>query len=243
MVGEILATADNGVYDKLNLLIQRKTITSYIDTSVIYPQIRDNPSSIYSFLLVAGYLKIVKSEQSFSGDFICELALPNKEITFVYNKEILQKMNVVFPQSTAIAIQEALYSGDRLMLEGALRNLLLVSVSSFDTAHENFYHGLVLGLCAVMDNRYEVSSNREAGEGRYDICLSPKPGNEQLPGILIELKAAKKCTPPQLKKLAGEALKQINEKRYDAQLSSRKKSSILKYGVAFCGKAVEIVVG
>ena len=243
VVGEILATADNGVYDKLNLLIQGKTITSYIDTSVIYPQIRDNPSSIYSFLLVAGYLRIVKSEQSFSGDFICELALPNKEITFVYNKEILQKMNVVFPQSTAIAIQEALYSGDRLMLEGALRNLLLVSVSSFDTAHENFYHGLVLGLCAVMDNRYEVSSNREAGEGRYDICLSPKPGNEQLPGILIELKAAKKCTPPQLKKLAGEALEQINEKRYDAQLSSRKKSSILKYGVAFCGKAVEIVVG
>ena len=95
----------------------------------------------------------------------------------------------------------------------------------------------------VMDNRYEVSSNREAGEGRYDICLSPKPGNEQLPGILIELKAAQKCTQPQLKKLAGEALKQINEKRYDTLLRSRKKSSVLKYGVAFCGKAVEIVVG
>ena len=192
---------------------------------------------------MAGYLKIVKSEQAFSGSFICELSLPNKEITFVYNKEILQKLNAVFPQSTAIAIQEALYSGDTSMLEGALRNLLLVSVSSFDTAHENFYHGLVLGLCAVMDNRFEVTSNLEAGEGRYDLCLSPKSRNENLPGILIELKAAKNCTPAQLKKLAGEALKQINSKRYDAILNKRNLSSILKYGVAFCGKAVEIAVG
>ena len=243
VVGEILATADNNVYEKLNLLIQGKTISSYVDTSVIYPQIHDNPSSIFSFLLVAGYLKIVKSEQAFSGSFICELSLPNKEITFVYNKEILQKLNSVFPQSTAIAIQEALYSGDTSMLEAALRNLLLISVSSFDTAHENFYHGLVLGLCAVMDNRFEVTSNLEAGEGRYDLCLSPKSGNDKLPGILIELKAAKKCTSAQLKKLAGEALEQINSKRYDAILNKRNLSSILKYGVAFCGKAVEIVVG
>ena len=240
VVGEILSTADNSVYDKLNLLIQGKTITSYIDTSVIYPQIRDNSSSIYSFLLVAGYLRIVKSEQSFNGDFICELALPNKEITFVYNKEILQRLNTVFPQSTAIAIQEALYSGDTPKLESALRNLLLVSVSSFDTAHENFYHGLVLGLCAIMDNRYEVSSNREVGDGRYDICLSPKSDNNNLPGILIELKAAQKSTQAQLKKMAGEALKQINDKRYDTILKTRKQVSILKYGVAFCGKAVEI---
>ena len=243
VVGEILSTADKSVYEKLNLLIQGKTISSYVDTSVIYPQIHDNPSTIYSFLLVAGYLKIVKSEQAFSGDFICELALPNKEIAFVYNKEILQKLNAVFPQSTAIAIQEALYSGDKSMLEGALRNLLLVSVSSFDTAHENFYHGLVLGLCAVMDNRFEVTSNSEAGEGRYDLCLSPKTGNDKLPGILIELKAEKKCTQTQLKKIAGEALKQINSKHYDALLNKRKLPSILKYGVAFCGKAVEIVVG
>ena len=121
-----------------------------------------------------------------------------------------------------------------------MRNLLLVSVSSFDTAHENFYHGLVLGLCAIMDNRYEVSSNREVGDGRYDICLSPKSDNNNLPGILIELKAAQKSTQAQLKKMAGEALKQINDKRYDTILKTRKQVSILKYGVAFCGKAVEI---
>ena len=243
VVGEILSTADESVYEKLNLLIQGKTISSYVDTSVIYPQIHDNPSTIYSFLLVAGYLKIVKSEQAFSGDFICELALPNKEIAFVYNKEILQKLNTVFPQSTAIAIQEALYSGNSAMLKSALRNLLLVSVSSFDTAHETFYHGLVLGLCAVMDNRFDVTSNREEGEGRYDLCLAPKPGNDKLPGILIELKAEKKCTQAQLKKIAGEALEQINSKHYDVQLNKRNLPCILKYGVAFCGKTVEIVMG
>ena len=242
VIGEILSAADEEVYDKLNLLLQGKSIFTYVDTSVIYPQIQEVPSSIYSFLLVAGYLKIKKSEQSGNGDFMCEVALPNKEIAFVYNKEILQKLNAIFPQSTAIIIQEALYDGNPSKLGDALRNLLLVSVSAFDTAQENFYHGLVLGLCAVMDNRYEVTSNREAGEGRYDICLSPKRGNEHLPGILIELKAAKQCTSNQLKKLAGEALKQINEKHYDAMLNLRDQASILKYGVAFCGKAVEIAV-
>ena len=243
IIGEILATADDGVYDKLNLLLQGKSVLTYVDASVIYPQIHDSPSSIYSFLLVAGYLKILKSEQSYNGDFMCEVALPNKEIAFVYNKEILQKLNAIFPQSTAITIQEALYGGDSSKLGEALRSLLLASVSSFDTAHENFYHGLVLGLCAVMDNRYEVTSNRESGEGRYDICLSPKRGNENLPGILIELKAAKKCTSTQLKELAKDALEQIKSNRYDTVLNLRGQATILEYGVAFCGKAVEIAVG
>ena len=243
VIGEILSDADDGVYEKLNLLLQGKSVLTYVDTCVIYPQIHDSPSSIYSFLLVAGYLKIIKSEQSYSGDFLCEVALPNKEIAFVYNKEILQKLKAIFPQSTAITIQEALYGGDTVKLADALRNLLLASVSSFDTAHEIFYHGLVLGLCAVMDNRYEVTSNREAGEGRYDICLSPKCGNENLPGILIELKAAKKGTLNHLKELAKDALAQISEKHYDTMLNQRKQAAMLKYGVAFCGKAVEIVVG
>lgn len=92
IIGEILTAANEEIYQKLRTLLQGKTFLSYIDTNVIYPQIKENPSSVYSFLLMAGYLKTVKSDIAFNGDFMCEVALPNKEIAFVYNKEILQRL-------------------------------------------------------------------------------------------------------------------------------------------------------
>ena len=238
IIGEILGGADETIYEKLNALLQGESFLTYIDTGVIYPQVKSNPSSVYSFLLVAGYLKVIKSEPSFSGDFMCEVALPNKEITFVYNKEILQKLNNIVPQATAISIQEAIYSGDTAALQKNLGTLLMQSVSSYDTVGENFYHGLVLGLCATLDNRFYITSNRESGEGRYDICLCPKDG--KLPGILIELKAAKDCPEDELKELSKTALKQINDRKYDAELTTKGVKNIFKYGVAFSGKKVQI---
>ncbi|MBQ7433600.1 MAG: hypothetical protein IJV50_09135 [Lachnospiraceae bacterium] len=92
-------------------MLQGQTFLTYIDTGVIYPQIQKNPSSVYSFLLVAGYLKVVKSDASYHGDFMCEVALPNQEISFVYKKEILEKLDTMIPQSTAVSIQEAMYLG------------------------------------------------------------------------------------------------------------------------------------
>lgn len=238
IIGEILSGADETIYEKLNALLQGESFLTYIDTGVIYPQVKSNPSSVYSFLLVAGYLKVIKSEPSFSGDFMCEVALPNKEITFVYNKEILQKLNNIVPQATAISIQEAIYSGDTAALQKNLGTLLMQSVSSYDTVGENFYHGLVLGLCATLDNRFYITSNRESGEGRYDICLCPKDG--KLPGILIELKAAKDCSEDELKELSEKALAQIDSRKYETELTVKGVRNILKYGVAFSGKRVQI---
>ena len=238
IIGEILGGADETIYEKLNALLQGESFLTYIDTGVIYPQVKSNPSSVYSFLLVAGYLKVIKSEPSFSVDFMCEVALPNKEITFVYNKEILQKLNNIVPQATAISIQEAIYSGDTAALQKNLGTLLMQSVSSYDTVGENFYHGLVLGLCATLDNRFYITSNRESGEGRYDICLCPKDG--KLPGILIELKAAKDCPEDELKELSEKALEQIDARKYETELTVKGVRNILKYGVAFSGKRVMI---
>ena len=238
IIGEILGGADETIYEKLNALLQGESFLTYIDTGVIYPQVKSNPSSVYSFLLVAGYLKVIRSEPSFSGDFMCDVALPNKEITFVYNKEILQKLNNIVPQATAISIQEAIYSGDTAALQKNLGTLLMQSVSSYDTVGENFYHGLVLGLCATLDNRFYITSNRESGEGRYDICLCPKDG--KLPGILIELKAAKDCSEDELKELSEKALAQIDSRKYEMELTVKGVRNILKYGVAFSGKRVQI---
>ena len=240
IIGEIISEADQEIYDRLTSLVNGESFPTYIDTGVIYPQIKKNPSTIYSFLLVAGYLKAVKTTSSFNGDFMCEVSLPNKELSFVYNKEILQKLDKIIPQSTAIAIQEAIYSGDGVKFQDLIQKLLIQSVSFYDTAGENFYHGFMLGLCALLSGSY-TTSNRESGDGRYDIQLMPE--HDDLPGILIELKAGKNCTKDGLKKLSETALKQITDKKYDTDMKAKGVKTIYKYGVAFSGKKVEITTG
>lgn len=184
-------------------------------------------------------LKVLKTTPSFNGDFMCEVALPNREISLVYNKEILQRLENLIPQSTAISIQEAIFSGDNARLKAQIQTLLMQSVSSFDTAGENFYHGFMLGLCALMSGAF-LTSNRESGDGRYAIQL--KPTTKRLPGILIELKAEKDLDDEKLKRLSETALQQINDKKYDAELTASGVNTIYKYGVAFSGKKGDVAV-
>ena len=150
--------------------------------------------------------------------------------------EILQRLENPIPPSTAISVQEAFFSGDNARLKAQIHTLLTQTVNSFDTAGENFHHGFMLGLCARLGGAF-VTSNRESGDGRYDIQL--KPTRKGLPGILIELKAEKNCSDEKLKQLAETALQQINEKRYDAGLTATGVKAIYKYGAAFSGKRVD----
>lgn len=90
----------------------------------------------------------------------------------------------------------------------------------------------------MMEDRYDISSNKESGEGRYDIQLMPRQKN--MPGILIELKAAKNLSGEKLRQLSKEALEQIHTRKYDADMMRRGMKLVLKYGVAFSGKKVEI---
>ena len=239
IISEVLAEADEEIYKRLTSLLNGESFTTFIDTGVIYPQIKNNPSTIYSFLLVTGYLKAIKTTPSFSGDFMCEVSLPNKEISLVYNKEILKQFENMIPQSNAIAIQEAIFSGDNLKLKTQIEKLLAQSASHFDTVGENFYHGFMLGLCALLGGTF-VTSNRESGNGRYDIQL--KPNRKDLPGILIELKSEKNCDETKLKQLSRTALKQICDKNYDTEMKNAGIETIYKYGVAFSGKKVEVSV-
>ena len=241
IIGEVLSEAGPEIYERLKTILQGDAFLTCIDTDVIYPEIRRNPSSVYSFLLVAGYLKVVSADCSFSGGLMCEVALPNREIAFVYKKEILDQLSDIVPPSLAVPIQEALFSGNGEALQRHIRSLLLESASTFDTAKESFYHGLVLGLCAMMDSRYIVRSNRESGEGRYDIQLMPRV--KSFPGILIELKSAGKDSIADLKQLAKSALAQMADKRYETEMISRGITAIWRYGAAFRGKEVEIATG
>ena len=141
--------ATEDIYKQLFLLLQGKSVLTYIDTSVIYPQIRNDAYSLYSFLLVVGYLKVVAIQRSANGDYLCEVALPNKEISFVYKKENLANFASVLPKSSALSIGHAICHKDTELLKECLRNFLKQSMSYLDTNGEAFYHGLLLGLCAI----------------------------------------------------------------------------------------------
>lgn len=238
VINQVLEEADEEILTNLNKLLQGDTITTFVDTSVIYPQIRKNPSSVYSFLLVCGYLKTWEAGMSISGDYLCKLSLPNKEISLVYRKEIIQRISSIVSQSVTIGIQEALTTQNTALLQKHLRQFLLESVSFYDTPSENSYHMLLLGLCAVLSDQYYVTSNRESGEGRFDIQLKPK--DPAMPGVLIEVKAAKDQSNKELRLLAEKALRQIIEQKYDTELATSGARTILKYGIAFSGKQVEI---
>lgn len=239
IIGEILSEASKDIYEKLTSLINGSHLTTSIDTGVIYPQIKTNPSTIFSFLLVTGYLKPIKIIPSFDGNFMCEVCLPNKEISYVYKKEIINKLEFIFKENLTTPIQEALFSKDNNKLKKELEKLLLASTSYYDTLNENFYHGLMLGICALFSETYETS-NKESGEGRYDIEL--KPFSKDLPSILIELKYEKASTSEKLKTLAKAAYDQIINNKYDTNLINEGYKTIYKYGIAFSGKHIEIVV-
>lgn len=230
IIGEIIETATPEITEGLYKLLCGEKITTYVDTSVIYPEVRKNPYGIYSFLLVAGYLKVAAIYPQNDGNYMCDVAIPNKEIAFVYEKEVLNRTN---QNSVSVSISQAIFSGDAQKLQSLLENFMLQSISSMDGANEAFYHGMMLGLCAVLGNRYRVRSNRESGFGRFDIQLTPLVTG--IPGFLFEFKHTND-EHVDLETLADSALRQIDEKKYDTELRSAGVNSIIKIGIAFRGK-------
>ena len=230
IIGEIVGEADDEIRENLYRLLSGKTVTSYIDTGVIYPEIRNNPYSIYSFLLVAGYLKVARVYPQHDGNYMCDVAIPNKEISFVYSREVLNKTDKT---NTAISVRQAIFSKDASKLQKVLEDFMIGSVSAFDGTGESFYHGMMLGLCAILSDRYRIRSNRESGLGRFDIALIPASGSD--PGFIFEFKYADRDN-ADLDALADRALRQISEKKYDTELCSLGVKKIVRTGIAFRGR-------
>lgn len=234
IIGEIIQTATPEITKDLYKLLCGEKIAAYIDTGVIYPEVQNNPYSIYSFLLVAGYLKVANIYPQSDGNFMCDVAIPNKEITFVYEKEVLNRTN---QNSLAISISQAIFSKDTQKLQALLEDFMVKSISSIDGANEGFYHGMMLGLCAILGNRYKIRSNRESGLGRFDIQLMPLA--KGMSGFIFEFKHTKD-EHTDLSALADSALQQIETKKYDTELRDNDVSSIIKIGIAFRGKSAVV---
>lgn len=234
IIGEIIKTATPEITEDLYKLLCGEKIAAYIDTGVIYPEVQNNPYSIYSFLLVAGYLKVANIYPQSDGNFMCDVAIPNKEITFVYEKEVLNRTN---QNSLAISISQAVFSKDTQKLQTLLEDFMVKSISSIDGANESFYHGMMLGLCAILGNRYKIRSNRESGLGRFDIQLMPL--TKEMPGFIFEFKHTKD-EHIDLSTLANSALQQIEAKKYDTELRDNGVTSIISIGIAFRGKSAVV---
>lgn len=234
IIGEIIQTATPEITKDLYKLLCGEKIAAYIDTGVIYPEVQNNPYSIYSFLLVAGYLKVANIYPQSDGNFMCDVAIPNKEITFVYEKEVLNRTN---QNSLAISISQAIFSKDTQKLQSLLEDFMVKNISSIDGANEGFYHGMMLGLCAILGNRYKIRSNRESGLGRFDIQLMPLA--KGMPGFIFEFKHTKD-EHTDLSALADSALQQIEAKKYDTELRDNGVNLIISIGIAFRGKSAVV---
>ena len=237
---DVLDAATDDISEKLYSLLRGEPVIARIDQNVVYRSLADEPANIYSLLLVAGYLKTVKKVLQGDGAWLCEVAIPNREIAAVYKREILSHLMQIgaMRRATANKIAESLYARDTKKLQDGIEEYMKNSISFYDAGAEGVYHGLVLGLIALMDNQYRIRSNRESGDGRYDICMIPR--DNKYPAILMELKWNKELNEENLDALSAEALNQINVKGYDAEIRTEGIADIIKFGIAFSGKKVKI---
>lgn len=237
---DVLDAATDDISEKLYSLLRGEPVIARIDQNVVYRSLADDPANIYSLLLVAGYLKTVKKVLQGDGAWLCEVAIPNRETAAVYKSEILSHLMQIgaMRRATANKIAESLYARDTKKLQDGIEEYMKNSISFYDAGAEGFYHGLVLGLIALMDNQYRIRSNRESGDGRYDICMIPR--DNKYPAILMELKWNKELNEENLDALSAEALNQINVKGYDAEIRTEGIADNIKFGIAFSGKKVKI---
>ena len=209
-----------------------------------YGVIQDNPQIIWSLLVHTGYLKVLSGPD---GNGQSKLAFPNRELARVFRNDILDPLERTPAVSGDLQrILRALTKGDAEGFRRGIEGFLVSSASYFDTAREDFFHGLLLGLLALGCNNFKIRSNRESGDGRPDIAMRPYPG-KPLPGVILELKSPKvesgaspETIDSALSAAAQEARRQIDDKRYAAEMEAEG-ISVLKYGIGFLGKRVALV--
>ena len=233
-------------------LISGEKINVIVDEQIVFSELDYSEDAVWSLMLASGYLKVVSSEELNlirESDNEYELALTNREILFMFRKMILRWFSPVKHETNEFI--RALISGDIESMNEYMNDVALNTFSSFDSgkhnserkAPENFFHGFVLGLIVDQTENYIITSNRESGYGRYDIMLEPiDKTNEKYPGIVIEFKVINPRKENTLEETVAAALKQIEEKNYDAELIKRgvKEENIHHYGFAFRGKEVLI---
>lgn len=233
-----LRVSDNRIKHQMETLLNGESITTNIDEQIIFSQLGESAQAIWSLFLASGYLRI--RSRVFDGRrFVYTLSLTNLEVEMMFEDLIAGWFQA---EDSYSEFTRALVRGDGEQVNYYLNDILLNTASSFDTRKkvlpghepESFYHGLVLGLVATERN-YHVTSNRESGLGRYDVVMEPKKDGK---AVIMEFKVFDPKREKTLDDTADRALRQIDEKCYDAELVQRgiRTEDIIHYGIAFKGK-------
>ena len=181
-------------------------------------------------MFFTGYLKKVSERRDEEENKFIELAIPNKEVKYIFRTKILKWFNEKIKLCDMTKLFNSIVNKEPEIFEEELGKLLIETIS-FNDAYENFYHGFLAGVLTNM-NGYIVKSNREGGTGRSDIFI--KSVSKRGIAIVIEFKIAKNID--DLEKRAEDAIKQIENKKYDMELRSEGYKNIVKYGIAFYQK-------
>ena len=252
LINNLIQKGSPYIKTMLETLIRGEKINVIIDEQIVFSELDYSEDAVWSLMLASGYLKVISSEELNlirESENEYELAITNREILFMFRKMILRWFTPAKRETNEFI--KALINGDVESMNAYMNDVALQTFSSFDSgkkesdkrAPENFYHGFVLGLMVDQTENYIITSNRESGYGRYDIMLEPiDKSNENLPCIVIEFKVINPKKEKTLEETVEAALKQIEDKGYDAELVKRgvKRENIHHYGFAFKGKKVLI---
>ncbi|HIX48511.1 MAG TPA: ATP-binding protein, partial [Candidatus Mediterraneibacter caccavium] len=229
IVRTLVERADLSVKQEIEALIEGKTITKPIHEDITYDDMDSTQDNLWNFLFFTGYLKKISEHQD-GEEILVEMAIPNSEVRYIYKNTVLRWFEEKTKKKELSPLYESILDGDREKMAEILSENLMETISFYDY-QESYYHGFLAGMLKNIGN-YIVLSNRESGNGRPDIVL--KYPSVRGKAVILEIKVAR--TYQELASKCDEALRQIDEQKYEEALRQEGYSNILKYGIAFYRK-------
>lgn len=226
LIVKYIQNGDKKLRKEFDVLMSGQSLIKYIKPELTYREM-DNINNIYSFLLLTGYLKVIKDR----GENQYELVIPNKEVYEIYKQSFMSYFED-YTTSRKGELYQELVDGDAKKVNLLLNDILLRSISYFDN-QESFYHGFLVGLL----NDYEVVSNRESGNGRFDVCVLP----ENILGTVVLIECKHSISEDDLIDDAKEGARQIVEKKYLEEHKFKKYENAIGYGISFYKKQCYVV--
>lgn len=226
IVVKYIQNGDKKLRKEFDVLMNGQSLIKYIKPELTYREM-DNINNIYSFLLLTGYLKVIKDR----GENQYELVIPNKEVYEIYKQSFMSYFED-YTTSRKGELYQELVDGDAKKVNLLLNDILLRSISYFDN-QESFYHGFLVRLL----NDYEVVSNKESGNGRFDVCVLP----ENILGTVVLIECKHSISEDDLIDDAKEGARQIVEQKYLEEHKFKKYEKAIGYGISFYKKQCYVV--
>ncbi|AWI05480.1 AAA family ATPase [Clostridium drakei] len=243
LIKRLLLKGDKEIKLDLEYLIEGKSINKVIDDTIVMAEVEDSNQNIWSFLLLSGYLKAVRTEL-IRGRLNCELEIPNEEVHIFYENLIIKWFQETMTSQKYELMLNILITGEIDIFAGIFKQFVINNLSYFDvsgTEPEKVYHAFVLGMLISLSENYEVKSNKESGYGRYDVMLVPKDIYKI--GIVMEFKKIDDFLSTTIEEATKAALKQIADMKYVDELVNRGIKNIIKLAIVFKGKEVQVTRG